>query len=170
VIARFAARLSERLDVAGTADIAAFVAAQLGPCIGRGFALDGRFREPGTARYRRHLVYVEPKGRFSVLALVWRPGQASPAHSHTGWCVVGVLEGALDECRYGRFGAAANQGCDLVETGRRRHAPADVTFMPVDPDAIHRIGNGAADTAISLHIYGRDLSRDANAINHVVAA
>jgi predicted metal-dependent enzyme (double-stranded beta helix superfamily) len=168
VIAAFAERLGARLDAAGPAGIAEFVASELRALIGRGLALEGRFREPGRARYRRHLVHVEPAGRFSILALVWRPGQASPVHSHTGWCVVGVLEGALDELLYRRPDPAA--ASPVVELSRRRFGPADVTFLPVGPESIHRIRNGAADTAISLHVYGRDLRRDANAINRVVAA
>jgi len=165
VIADFARRVSARLDGHGTDDIAEFVAAELGPLIGRGLDLDPRFRAPGRSRYQRHLVHVEPAGRFSILALVWRPGQASPVHSHTGWCVVGVAEGALDECLY-RGGAAEG----VIELGRRRFRPGDVTFMTADPDAIHRIGNESASTAISLHVYGCDLRRDANAINRVIAA
>jgi predicted metal-dependent enzyme (double-stranded beta helix superfamily) len=167
MIAAFAQRLSARLDAAGTAAIAEFVAVELRTLIGRGLALDAGCREPGQARYRRHLIYVEPKGRYSVLALVWRPGQASPAHSHTGWCVVGVLEGALDEVLYRPDPAAASP---VVELSQRRIRPAEISFLPVGPEAMHRIRNGAADTAISLHVYGRDLRRDANAINRVVAA
>ena len=168
MIADFAQRLSARLDAAGTADIAEFVAGELRTLIGRGVALDPCFREPGQTRYRRHLVHVEPAGRYSILALVWRPGQASPVHSHTGWCVVGVLEGALDEVLYRRPDPA--EASPVVELTQRRFRPADVTFLPVGPEAIHRIRNGAADTAISLHVYGRDLRRDANAINRVIAA
>lgn len=168
MIADFAGRLSARLDAGGTGGIAEFVAAELRSLIGRGVALDPCFREPGQARYRRHLVHVEPAGRFSILALVWRPGQASPVHSHTGWCVVGVLEGALDECLYQRQAPA--EPSPVIEVTQRRFRAADVTFLPMGPDAIHRIRNGAADTAISLHVYGRDLRRDADAINRVIAA
>ena len=77
MIADFANRVSSRLDGHGTADIAEFVAAELRPLIGRGLDLDPRFRAPGQSRYRRHLVHVEPAGRFSILALVWRPGQVT---------------------------------------------------------------------------------------------
>ncbi len=168
MIADFAARLSARLDTRGAEDIGEFVAAELQPLIGRGLTLDPCHRAADETRYRRHLVYVEPAGRYSVLALVWLPGQASPVHSHTGWCVVGVVEGALDECLYRRPSPA--EASSVVEISRRRFHPTDVTFMPVDPDAIHRIANGSNDTAISLHVYGRDLRRDANCINRVIAA
>jgi predicted metal-dependent enzyme (double-stranded beta helix superfamily) len=168
VIAAFAERLGARLDAAGAAGVAEFVAAELRALIGRGLPLDPRCREPGRSRYRRHLVHVEPAGRFSILALVWRAGQASPVHSHTGWCVVGVLEGALDELLYRRPDAA--EASPVVELSRRRLRPADATFLPVGPESLHRIRNGAAETAISLHVYGRDLRRDAGAINRIVAA
>src|SRR5690606_27717533 len=105
---------------------------------------------------------------FSVLALVWRAGQASPVHSHTGWCVVGVLEGTVEEVRYRRESAA--HATTVTEIGRTRHGPSGVTYMPVDPDAIHRLANHSASMAVTLHVYGRDLSRDANAITRVIAA
>ena len=62
--------------------------------------LEDRHREPGTDDYRQHLVHVHPEGRYSVVALVWTPGQYTPIHDHRCWCVVGVLEGQEREERY----------------------------------------------------------------------
>src|SRR5215475_12795646 len=38
-----------------------------------------------------HLLHAEPDGTFSILGLVWRPGQSTRIHDHITWCVVGVL-------------------------------------------------------------------------------
>jgi predicted metal-dependent enzyme (double-stranded beta helix superfamily) len=50
-----------------------------------------RYGDPAT--YRCHLLHAEPDGSFSVVALVWRPGQATPIHDHVTWCVFGVIQG-----------------------------------------------------------------------------
>jgi predicted metal-dependent enzyme (double-stranded beta helix superfamily) len=46
-----------------------------------------RPRNGDPATYRCHLLHAEPDGSFSVVALVWRPGQATPIHDHVTWCV-----------------------------------------------------------------------------------
>ena len=43
--------------------------------------------------YRSHVLHIEPDGAFSIVALVWRPGQVTPIHDHVTWCVFGVIEG-----------------------------------------------------------------------------
>jgi 3-mercaptopropionate dioxygenase len=44
--------------------------------------------------YQCHLLHAEADGSFSVVALVWRPGQATPVHDHVTWCVMAVIQGA----------------------------------------------------------------------------
>src|SRR5215204_3546126 len=51
-----------------------------------------RLGDPST--YAQHVLYVEPGGAFSIVAVVWRPGQVTPIHDHVSWCVVGVIEGS----------------------------------------------------------------------------
>src|SRR5262245_57902858 len=43
--------------------------------------------------YRSHTLHVEPDGSFSIIALVWRPGQATRIHDHVTWCAFGVIQG-----------------------------------------------------------------------------
>jgi 3-mercaptopropionate dioxygenase len=47
--------------------------------------------------YRSHLLHSEPDGSFSIVALVWRPGQVTPIHDHVTWCVFGVIQGIEHE-------------------------------------------------------------------------
>ena len=47
--------------------------------------------------YSSHLLYSEPGGAFSIVALVWCPGQVTPVHDHVTWCVFGVIEGEEHE-------------------------------------------------------------------------
>jgi predicted metal-dependent enzyme (double-stranded beta helix superfamily) len=108
---------------------------------------DQRRGQPG--RPAGHVLHAEPDGTFSILGLVWRPGQATRIHDHITWCVVGVLAGTEHE---ELFDEALNP------TGARDSHPGEVSgFAP--PGDIHRIRNHSRETAISLHIYGTDITR-----------
>ena len=47
--------------------------------------------------YARHVIYADPAGRFTILAIVWGAGQFSQPHAHHTWCAYGVYENALEE-------------------------------------------------------------------------
>ena len=86
---------------------------------------------------------------FSIIALVWRPGQITRIHDHITWCVFGVLEGIEREEVF---------DADLNLIGREEAHAGDVNgFAP--PGDIHRVHNTGDGTAISLHIYGTDVTR-----------
>jgi len=99
--------------------------------------------------YCAHTLYVEPNGSFSIVALIWRPGQITRIHDHITWCVVGVLSGIEHE---ELFDEALNP------IGTRDNPPGDVSGL-APPGDIHRIRNVGDEIAISLHIYGTDVSR-----------
>jgi 3-mercaptopropionate dioxygenase len=110
-----------------------------------------RYGDPAT--YRCHLLHAEPDGSFSVVALVWRPGQATPIHDHVTWCVAGVIQGAEHEQRY-----TLRPDGWLEQTTTTVNATGDVASL-APPGDIHRVRNDGAQAAISLHIYGTDISR-----------
>jgi predicted metal-dependent enzyme (double-stranded beta helix superfamily) len=110
------------------------------------------------AEYRQHLLHVAEDGAFSLVALVWLPGQATPIHDHLSWCVVGVHEGAEYETRYAR----TDEGL-LVETVSGVAYGGDVDGL-LPPGDIHRVTNAGTGLAISLHVYGADLSRVGSSI------
>jgi predicted metal-dependent enzyme (double-stranded beta helix superfamily) len=102
--------------------------------------------------YVQHVLHVESDGSFSVVALVWRPGQATPIHDHVSWCVVGVVQGAEEEVLYELDGER------LVQTARHRNEPGTVcAFAP--PGDVHAVHNGGDVNAISLHVYGADIGK-----------
>jgi predicted metal-dependent enzyme (double-stranded beta helix superfamily) len=99
--------------------------------------------------YRAHTLYVEPDGSFSIVGLVWRPGQLTRIHDHVTWCVVGVLQGVEHEELF-------DEDLELLAVSESH--VGDVTcFAP--PGDIHRVHNTGSITAISLHIYGTDVDR-----------
>ena len=100
--------------------------------------------EPHTRR-----LHIEPDGTFSVLALVWQPGQVTRIHDHVTWCAFGVVHGIEREELFDE---------DLNPVGVNVNHPGDVSgFAP--PGDIHRLHNVTDETAVSIHVYGTDVSR-----------
>jgi predicted metal-dependent enzyme (double-stranded beta helix superfamily) len=92
---------------------------------------------------------VESDGSFSIIAVVWRPGQLTRIHDHVTWCVVGVIQGVEHEELF---------DANLNPIGSSDNRVGDVSgFAP--PGDIHRVHNTANTTAISVHIYGTDVAR-----------
>ena len=113
-------------------------------------------------RHRSHLLHAEPDGSFSVVGLVWLPGQVTPIHDHVTWCVFGVVQGVEHEELYTLDEA---RGC-LVEAGASTNDAGDVSgFAP--PGDIHRVRNSGDQTAISIHVYGTDISRIDSSVRRV---
>jgi 3-mercaptopropionate dioxygenase len=108
---------------------------------------DQRLGDPD--RPAGHLLHVEPDGAFSILGVVWRPGQTTRIHDHITWCVVGVLQGVEHEDLYDNA---------LNVIGENENHPGEVTGC-APPGDIHRIRNTGTEPAISLHIYGTDVTR-----------
>ena len=104
--------------------------------------------------YLTHPLHVEPDGSFTIVALVWRPGQRTRIHDHISWCVFGVIQGVEYEELFDE---------NLKPLGINENYPGDVSgFAP--PGDIHRVRNVGETTAISLHIYGADLARVASSV------
>jgi predicted metal-dependent enzyme (double-stranded beta helix superfamily) len=111
--------------------------------------------------YVCHLLHTEPDGSFSVCALVWRPGQVTPIHDHVTWCVFGVLQGAEHEELY-----AVRDGGWLEQAGSNVAVAGEVSgFAP--PGDIHRVRNCGDGIAISLHVYGADITRLGSSVRRI---
>src|SRR3954470_15984639 len=67
--------------------------------------------------YVGHTLHVEPDGSFSIVALVWRPGQLTRIHDHITWCAFGVIQGVEHEELY---------DADLNLVGRSESGVGDV--------------------------------------------
>jgi 3-mercaptopropionate dioxygenase len=99
--------------------------------------------------YQGHPLHVEPDGSFSIVALVWRPGQLTRIHDHTTWCAFVVIQGVEHEELF---------DTDLNLIGESDNHVGDASgFAP--PGDIHRVHNTADTTAISVHVYGTDVTR-----------
>jgi 3-mercaptopropionate dioxygenase len=121
--------------------------------------LSERERAGDPASYQSHLLHVEPDGAFSVVAVVWRPGQVTAIHDHVTWCVVGVVQGMEREELFASRSAEHLVPAEhLVAVGDAANPEGSVTgFAP--PGDIHRVRNPTHRTTVSLHVYGTDIAR-----------
>ncbi|MDY0814869.1 cysteine dioxygenase family protein [Kitasatospora purpeofusca] len=140
------------------------VGERLAPHLGDSELLTAEQREGDPDRYRQHVLHAEEDGSFSVVALVWLPGQRTPIHDHVSWCVAGVHQGQESETRY-----------RLVSDGRTAHlvetehvvGPAGTVAAFAPPGDIHLVRNACGSTAISVHVYGADIAKLGTSIRRV---
>ena len=131
--------------------------------------LPAALRRGDPSGYQSHLLYAEPDGTFSLSAMVWLPGQQTPVHDHVAWCVTAVLQGREHEEIFAladgalAHGGPAHGGPALELTARNVNQVGSVSaFAP--PGDIHRVRNTGDTVAISMHVYGADISRLGNSI------
>lgn len=113
-------------------------------------------RRPSLEGYAQHLLHVAPDRGFSIVSLVWLPGQATPIHDHVSWCVVGVYSGLETECRY-RLWSERTGDQFLAEDGEHVAEPGQVTVLVPPDEDIHRVACGSTDVTVSIHVYGADI-------------
>ncbi|MER6327387.1 cysteine dioxygenase family protein [Streptomyces coelicoflavus] len=146
---------------------AGLVGDRLAPHLGAADLLTYRQCESDADRYRQHVLHAEEDGGFSIVSLVWLPGQRTGIHDHVSWCVTGVHQGREHERRYELVpGGPAGR---LVATRDVVNEQGQVCgFAP--PGDIHRVWNGGTGKAISLHVYGADITRLGTSIRRVYRA
>lgn len=137
-------------------ETARMVAGALGTVLGESDLLLEEQQTATPECYCQHVLYADPEGAFSIVALVWLPGHRTCIHDHLSWCVVGVYQGAEESTLY----RLIDNGVDephLVVTGQMLdHAGQTSYFVP--PGDIHEVANTSADKVISIHVYGMDVS------------
>jgi 3-mercaptopropionate dioxygenase len=137
------------------------VAAALAPCLGLPGLLHDRACPCAPDRYARHLLHAAED--YTVLAVVWRPGQMSPVHAHRSWCALGIHHGTMTETLFnlGPRGPV-QRGCVQRQVGDTSHAVAA-------HDVIHRLANLGTETAVSIHVYGTRYDQLGTGVNLVWA-
>jgi len=145
-------------------ETAAQVARYLEPALRQPGLLEPQHREGSADGYTQHILHVEDGGSFSIVALVWLPGQCTPVHDHVSWCAVGVYEGQETETLYRLAGRKGRR--QLVVSGHAVNRRGEATGI-APPGDIHHVSNSGATTAISLHVYGADIARLGSSIRRV---
>jgi predicted metal-dependent enzyme (double-stranded beta helix superfamily) len=135
------------------------VAALRGRLPGPGLLSPGQLAgDPGG--YQTHLVHAEPDGSFSIVVMVWLPGQRTTVHDHLTWCVTAVLQGTEYEEVYAHRG-------DHLEAVARNANPVGTVSGFAPPGDIHQVTNIGSATAVSMHVYGTDITRVGSSVRRV---
>lgn len=159
-------QLIHKLDAAVAApadDLPKAVTAALGEAVSTGRWLTPEQQRASHDHYARHVVYVDPEDRYTIVSIAWGSGQQSPIHGHHTWCGVGIYSGAVVETFYETAGNSAPPR-PLRSMVR---GPGTLSF-DADQAGIHRIANAAEEVAVSIHVYGVGGSRIATGVNRVL--
>jgi len=112
---------------------------------------------PGD-HYGRRLIHKDPRRGYTIMAMTWGAGQATPLHDHSGmWCVEAVWNGQIEVTQF-----------ELLEQSGERYRLEPTTTMRagigsagslIPPHEYHTIRNPSArETAITIHIYSGEMS------------
>lgn len=137
-------------------DVAREVAAAVGRRLGTPGLLTEDQQRHQDDSYTQHVLYVDPESRFSIVSLVWMPGQQTVIHDHVSWCVVGVHQGNEEETLY-RYVDNGLEPPHLAQYAHSVNQEGTTSFF-VPPGDIHKVCNSSDQKVISIHVYGVDVS------------
>jgi len=120
-------------------------------------SLPEEFYQPGGEHYARRLLHLDPEKRFSVVVMVWGPGQGTPLHDHGNhWCVECVLEGKIAVTQYEHLGKS-ECGRELLKPHETAIAEMGEAGYLIPPFEYHTISNALDDqNSVTIHVYGGD--------------
>jgi 3-mercaptopropionate dioxygenase len=112
------------------------------------------FAAPHMAHHQEYLLYCDPLERFSVISVALGPGQKTPIHDHTVWCLIGVMRGTERFEEYRHEGA----GVALQKTGEHLGIAGDIDAVSPTVGDIHVMANALRDqAAVSIHVFGGNI-------------
>ena len=162
-VQHFATQVDALLADADPEDVPCRVAEELAALLATDALLDDEHRVPDPERYRKHILHVDPAGRFTLMAIVWLPGQETDIHGHTAWGAVGVYEGeptvVCYDCR------EQDERHRVTVEKKVQCCPGDTATVRPGLDDVHSIHNESDATVITLHAYGLALVEEPDAIN-----
>lgn len=119
--------------------------------------IEAPFLKPASERYARRLLYSDPKGRYTVVVMVWDRGQGTPLHDHAGmWCVECVYRGRI---RVTSFSLEGKADAEMVAFHREEVVVAGVgeAGALIPPFEYHQIENPDPSPAVTIHVYGGEM-------------
>ena len=121
--------------------------------------IDPPFLKPAPDRYARRLMHRDPQDRYTVLVMVWDREQGTPLHDHAGtWCVECVYRGRIQVTSFSVRGG--DPETDVVQFEKETVVMAGVgeAGALIPPFEYHMIENTDAAPAITLHVYGGEMT------------
>ena len=120
--------------------------------------LDARFLVPNPERYARRLLHRDPENRYTVIAMVWNIGQATPLHDHAGiWCVECVYSGTIRVTSYNCHGGDPEKDIVQFQEETVVHAGVGQAGALIPPFEYHVLENAGKVPAVTLHVYGGEM-------------
>ncbi len=117
-----------------------------------------RLLRPAPDKYARRLVHRDPAGCYSAVAMVWGRNQGTPLHDHAGvWCVECVYRGRIRVTSY-RVDGDPETGPVGFEQDSTILAGVGEAGALIPPYEYHRIENPDPDPAVTLHVYGGEMT------------
>jgi len=108
-----------------------------------------------------YLLHSDPAGRFSIAALVFRPGARTTIHDHQSWVVWGTYSGRERETRYRRRDVPGLSFPQLTPAWKHVFASGEVSFIDPPPGDIHDVQNANDTVSVSLHVHATDIGKQA---------
>jgi predicted metal-dependent enzyme (double-stranded beta helix superfamily) len=122
--------------------------------------LPEEFLAPVEPGYARRLLHKSPNGCYSVVVMVWGPGQSTPLHDHSGmWCVECVYQGQILVRNYERV-ANRDSAQGIMDFEAREEVVAGIgeAGKLIPPFEYHTIGNVESEPAVTIHVYGGEIT------------
>ncbi|MDT8409615.1 MAG: cysteine dioxygenase family protein [Wenzhouxiangellaceae bacterium] len=109
--------------------------------------------------YARRLIHKDAQRGYTVMAMTWGPGQATPIHDHSGmWCVEAVWNGQIEVTQYELTEAREHRYRLEPRTTMRAGIGSAGSLIP--PHEYHTIRNPSArETAVTIHIYSGEMNQ-----------
>ncbi len=108
--------------------------------------------------YARRLLHRDEERGYSIIAMTWGAQQGTSLHDHAGmWCVESVWQGSIEVLQ---FELVERQSDGLFRFEKRGSMQAGIGSAGclIPPHEYHVIRNPSVEPAVSVHIYGGDMT------------
>lgn len=120
--------------------------------------LPEEYMKPAEGSYARRLLHRDPRGRYTVLAMVWDKGQGTALHDHAGkWCVECVYRGKIKVTSYDLIGQEDDPVVQFKQEATVLAGVGEAGAL-IPPFEYHTIENALDTPAITIHVYGEELT------------
>jgi predicted metal-dependent enzyme (double-stranded beta helix superfamily) len=115
------------------------------------------FLKPAPDKYARRLLHRDPKGKYTVLVMVWGEGQGTALHDHAGmWCCECVYRGRIKVVSYSC--RSEEEGVFRFEREKEVMASIADAGALIPPFDYHTIENPDATPSVTIHVYGGEMT------------
>ncbi len=107
--------------------------------------------------YGRRLIHKDGQRGYTIMAMTWGAGQATPVHDHSGmWCVEAVWDGQIEVTQFELLEQAGEHFRFEPTTTMRAGIGSAGSLIP--PHEYHTIRNpGTEVTAVTIHVYSGEM-------------